>query len=203
MPPKKKGKGKGKGKGKKKGKKDDAALELEDKYKRTMDEIEALKDHLAMRKELTRRAQSVGSQVHDRMAKAEQLLQEHVDDQKAINADMTRQYKTMQTEMGLKIHQLETELGKTRAHLDQTKEELKNTQHERDRLVKERDDEIGALKVKVSAMEKSYEGVLREALDTLQQKMVEAKSRWEDHSTGVHGKAKQVLLELGLNPLHI
>ena len=30
-----------------------------------------------------------------------------------IVSDMTRQYKTMQTEMGLRIHQLETELERT------------------------------------------------------------------------------------------
>lgn len=42
MPPKKKGKGKKK-------KKDDAELQLEEKYQKTMDEIEALKDHLAKR----------------------------------------------------------------------------------------------------------------------------------------------------------
>lgn len=39
MPPKKKGKKK----------KDDAELILEENYKKTMDEIEALKDHLAKR----------------------------------------------------------------------------------------------------------------------------------------------------------
>ena len=37
-----------------------------------------------------------------------------------IPADMTRQYKTMQTEMGLRIHQLETELQRTRAQLGKT-----------------------------------------------------------------------------------
>ncbi|KAK7105226.1 dynein regulatory complex protein 12-like [Littorina saxatilis] len=203
MPPKKKGKGKGKGKGKKKGKKDDATLELEDKYKRTMDEIEALKDHLAIRKEYTRRAQSASHQVQERMSKAETMLQEHVSDQKSINADMTRQYKTMQTEMGLKIHHLEAELIRTRTHLDMTKEELKSTQEERDRMVKERDEEIHSLNIKVSSMEKAYEVILREALDNLTMKITDARKQWENKTTHIHGKAKQVLLELGLNPLDI
>ena len=44
---------------------------------------------------------------------------------------------------------------------EQTKEEVKNTQEERDRMVKERDEEIAALKVKVNSMENAYEGVLR------------------------------------------
>lgn len=44
--------------------------------------------HLAVRKEYTRRAQSASAQVHDRMAKAEQMLNEHIEDQKAINAGL-------------------------------------------------------------------------------------------------------------------
>ena len=32
----------------------------------------------------------------------------------AFPSDMTRQYKTMQTEMGLRIHKLETDLLRTR-----------------------------------------------------------------------------------------
>lgn len=203
MPPKKKGKGKGKGKGKKKGKKDDAALALDDKYKRTMDEIEALKDHLAIRKEYTRQAQAASQAVSARMAKAEQMLQEHVDDQKSINADMTRQYKTMQTEMGHKVHHLETELQRTRTTLGNTKDQLRETQLERDRITKEKDGEIALLKHKVDSMEKAYESLLREALDNLGNKITAARDSWGSSGAKVQGKAKTLLLELGLNPLHI
>ena len=34
-------------------------------------------------------------------------------------------------------------------------------------------------------------------------KISEAKKQWENNTTTIHSKAKQVLLELGLNPLHI
>ena len=47
---------------------------------------------VAIRKEFTRRAQSASAQVHERMAKAEQLLEEHVEDQKAINAGLYHLY---------------------------------------------------------------------------------------------------------------
>jgi hypothetical protein len=43
----------------------------------------------------------------------------------------------------------------------------------------------------------------QEALDNLQIKIGEAKKNWEANTTVIHGKAKQVLLELGLNPLYI
>jgi len=201
MPPKKK---KGKGKGKKKGKKkDDATLELEDKYKRTMDEINALKDHLSIRREFTRRAKSASADMAKKMDETNKELEEHKEDQKAINADMTRQYKTMQTEMGLRIHQLETELGRTRTQLSSTQAELKQSYEDRERIVKEKDNEIVDLKMKIDQMEQAYENVLREALDTLMHKLDLAKEKWEDQSAMIQTKNKQTLLEFGLNPLDI
>ncbi|XP_005107500.1 coiled-coil domain-containing protein 153 [Aplysia californica] len=203
MPPKKK-KGKGKGKGKKKGKKkDDAQLELEDKYKRTMDEINALKDHLAIRREFTRRAKSASADMAKKMEEAEKELEEHKDDQKAINADMTRQYKTMQTEMGLRIHQLETELGRTRTQLSSTEAELRKSYEDRKKMMEERENEIVDLKLKIDSMEQAYENVLREALDTLMQKLDVAKGQWEEQSAMIQTKNKQTLLEFGLNPLDV
>ncbi|GFR61790.1 coiled-coil domain-containing protein 153-like [Elysia marginata] len=198
MPPKKK---KGKGKGKKKGKKkDDTQLELEDKFKKTMDEIEALKDHLATRRELTRRSKSASAEMARKKEEAEKELEEHKEDQKAINADMTRQYKTMQTEMGLRIHQLETELGRTRSQLSSTEAELRKSY---EKMIEQRDSEIMDLRLKIDSMEKAYENVLREALDNLMKKLDDAKELWEGRSSIIQGKNKQTLLDFGLNPLDI
>lgn len=199
MPPKKKKKGKG---GKKK-KKDDATLELEDKYKRTVDEIEALKDHLAIRKELSRRATGLSDEIRSKMKDAEKTLEEHKSDQKAINADMTRQYKTMQTEMGLRIHKLETDLLRTRQLLGTTEAELKKTQEEKDKMMKEKDDEINRLQMKIDGMEKDYERIVDEALDNLIQKIDMAKEKWEEKATLVQVNNKHLLMEFGLNPLEL
>ncbi|KAH9492597.1 hypothetical protein Btru_024030 [Bulinus truncatus] len=203
MPPKKK---KGKGKGKRKGKgakKDDAKLELEDSYKRTLDEIAALKDHLAVRRELTRRAQSASVEISKKMEETERLLEEHKLDQKDINADMTRQYKTMQTEMGLTIHQLETELSRTRSQLSAAKAELKKSYEDQKKMIDEKDVIIKDLKLKIDSMEKAYENVLRETLDNLIVKLDAAKLLWDKHSSLIQSKNKQTLLEFGLNPLDI
>lgn len=199
MPPKKKKKGKG---GKKK-KKDDATLELEDKYKRTVDEIEALKDHLAIRKELSRRATGLSDEIRNKMKETEKSLEEHKSDQKAINADMTRQYKTMQTEMGLRIHKLETDLLRTRGQLASTEAELKKTQEEKDKMMREKDDEINRLQMKIDGMEKDYERIVDEALDNLIQKIDHAKEKWEEKATLVQVNNKHLLMEFGLNPLEL
>ncbi|CAG5133305.1 unnamed protein product, partial [Candidula unifasciata] len=176
-------------------------LELEDKYKRTKDEIAALKDHLAMRRELTRRSKSASSEMSKRVEETEKELQEHKEDQKAINADMTRQYKTMQTEMGLRIHQLELELRRTQKELSSTQAELKKSYEDRNSMIEERDTEITDLKMKISMMEQAYESVIREALDNLVRKLDDSKDKWESRSSLIQVRNKQTLLDFGLNPL--
>jgi len=116
---------------------------------------------------------------------------------------MTRQYKTMQTEMGLRIHQLETELGRTRTQLSATEAELKKSYEDRKKMLEERENEIVDLKLKIDSMEQAYENVLREALDTLMHKLDLAKDHWETQSAMIQTKNKQTLLEFGLNPLDI
>ncbi|XP_052804423.1 coiled-coil domain-containing protein 153-like [Mya arenaria] len=200
MPAKKKKGKKGK-KGKKK--KDDATLELEDKYQRTVNEIEALKDHLAIRKEFSRKAHGAEDEMRSKVRETEKNLEKHQTDQKAINADMTRQYKTMQTEMSLRIHKLETDLLRTRQLLSTTEADLKRVTEEKERMTKEKDEEIDGLNIKIDGMEKDYERILDETLDSLMAKIDAAKEKWEEKATLVQVNNKHVLMEFGLNPLEL
>ncbi|XP_070548533.1 dynein regulatory complex protein 12-like [Ptychodera flava] len=202
MPPKKKGKGKGKKKGKKK-KKDDVELTIEDKYKQTIHQIESLKDHLAYRKELARRSQAASEEWKARMKSAQDDLQTHHLDQKDITSDMTRQYKTMQTEMGLRVHQLEGELQRVKLQLSSTEQELKKTKEAKERITKEKDQKIEELQAKIDSMELSYEGVLHDALDNMMAKVDAARDSWQEQATKIHEHNKKLLLEFGLNPLDI
>ncbi|XP_077985505.1 dynein regulatory complex protein 12-like [Glandiceps talaboti] len=202
MPPKKKGKGKGKKKGKKK-KKDDVELTIEDKYKQTIHQIDALKDHLAYRKELARRSQAASDEWKIRMNTAKDDLEQHHIDQRDVTSDMTRQYKTMQTEMGLRIHTLEGELQRVNLKLANTELDLKNTTEEKERITKEKNEKIEELQLKIDSMERSYEGVLHDALDNMMAKVDAARDRWQDQATNIHEHNKKLLLEFGLNPLDI
>ncbi|XP_033641363.1 coiled-coil domain-containing protein 153-like [Asterias rubens] len=201
MPPKKKGKGKGK-KGKKK-KKNDAELTIEDKYKQTLNEIEALKDHLSSRKDLARRSQSHSEEWKMKMKIAQEDLDQQKTDQRDVTSDMTRQYKTMQTEMGVRVHQLEADLAKTKTQLARTQHELKSTKEQKEQMTKEKDGTIAELEDKIKNMEFSYENMLHEALDNLVLKLDAAKKRWTNEATHIHGVQKEKLLEFGLNPLDI
>ena len=66
-------------------------MTIEDKYKRTLHEIEALKDHLANRKELARRAQSHSEEWKSRMRGAEDELTQQKIDQKDVTSGKEQQ----------------------------------------------------------------------------------------------------------------
>ncbi|XP_069117882.1 dynein regulatory complex protein 12-like [Argopecten irradians] len=172
MPPKKK---KGKGKGKKK-KKDDASLELEDKYKKTMTEIEALKDHLAIRKEIARKSQAMGNMMKSRMADAQKDMEEQKADQKAINSEMALAYTSMQTTLQLKVHTLDMKLMQTEAKLKETEKKLRETEDEKERITREKDEEIEKLNLNIRVMRKEYIRILDESLNSLVSKIDDAKS---------------------------
>jgi len=202
MPPKKK---KGKGKGKKKKKKDGEKTELtvEEKYKRTMDEIEVLKDELAARTELSRRSRDASEKMKEKMMAAKDEVDKEQQNKLDISSDLTRQYKTMQSEMALRIHVLEQTVVKLRDQLASTETELKKTQKDRDDIRREKDEIIANLQLKIELLESSYESILHSALDSMSQKLEDAQKRWVSQSSEVQQRNKELLLEFGLNPLEI
>ncbi|XP_067943620.1 dynein regulatory complex protein 12-like [Watersipora subatra] len=193
MPPKKKGKKK----------KDDAELKLEEKYQRTMGEIEALKDQLSKRKEVARRAKSAGLELKDKMKEAEQLLTTQQADQKSVSADMTRQYKTMQTEMNLRIHQLESERDRLQIELEKTQTTLQTTIKVKDDEIAQRDRRIADLNMQMRDLKKDIGVLVQDSFTTLLLKLEEARKNWEEKSTLIQARNKQVLMEFHLNPLEI
>ncbi|XP_014350708.1 coiled-coil domain-containing protein 153 [Latimeria chalumnae] len=199
MPPKKRAKGKKK-KGKKKPVDDNA---VEEKYKKASLEVEVLKDHLALRRNMCREAQACKEGLKLKLLTLERDLEDERDDKMVINADMTRQYKTMQTDMGIQVHQLEIEVSRLRQQLATCQQELQTTCEEKAWIVKEKDEMIIELQGKIDNMETEYEKILHESLDTLLAKLETAKFRWNDQATALHFQYKQKLLDFGLNPLDI
>lgn len=201
MPPKKK-KGKGKGKKGKKGKKKDAAKE-EDKYKKTVREIEILKEHLAHRNEIARRSQAQASDWRERVQEMQDNLDKQKLEQKDVSAELTRQYKTMHTDMDIRMRELNTEVEHLRQQVSNARQELATAKREKEEMEKEKNEKIRMLEKRIDEMEISYEGVLTEALDSLIGKIDQAKDKWEQEGIKIQEQTKTTLLEFGLNPLDI
>eukprot|EP00794_Sanderia_malayensis_P010815 gene10815-11970_t len=198
MPPKKKA-----GKGKKKKKDDKDELNIEEKYKKTLFEIESMKEHLAMRTDLARRAQSKSEEMKEKMLKAKDTIEAEKQNKLEISADLTRQYKTMQTELTLRVHNLEKHLAILQDQLTLTQRELKKTKEEKKQITEEKDLIIENLQFKIDNMESAYENILHDALDVMGDKIEAAKERWKVESTSIQENNRRLLLEFGLNPLDI
>lgn len=146
---------------------------------------------------------SAGIELKDKMKEAEELLTKQQADQKSISSDMTRQYKTMQTEMNLRIHQLESERDRLQIELEKTQILLKNTIKTKDKEIATRDQKIKELEKKIKELSYDFEILMRDSFNALLVKLDEARKGWEDKSTLIQAKNKQVLMEFHLNPLDI
>ena len=115
------------------------------------------------------------------MGDMETVFSEREETQKAVRSEMIRQYKTMQTDMILKTHNLEHELQVTRNKLgsqvplllnvcdctravfsptDQVSSELKKVKEEKERLEKDKNEEITQLKTRIDLMESHFHRIL-------------------------------------------
>jgi tRNA/tmRNA/rRNA uracil-C5-methylase (TrmA/RlmC/RlmD family) len=196
MPPKK-GKGK-KGKGKK-GKKSNGELTDDDKHKRTLLEVEILKDRLAFRNEFSRRSKAPYEEMRSKMDDTNTNLEELEHTHKSANAFLTNQYKILQVENGIKIHNLESELNAVRKQLDDNEQKLKTMSLNSKQIINEKEERINDLQRKIENMEIAYESIIHNTFDSFIENLNESKTKWSKSNTEVQAKNKKLLTELGFN----
>ncbi|XP_065889657.1 dynein regulatory complex protein 12-like [Dysidea avara] len=196
---KKKGKKKAK-KGKKKdGGKDGFELALEERYRRTLLEIDSLKEDLVQRTEQSRKSRQAETTMKDKLDDAQGTISLEKSSKREISIDMTRQYKTMQMQLENKIETLEGMMKKLQGELEETKQKLADVTIERDILKKEKEEQLALLNDKLSTMEKSYESILQDTLDDMGTRMEGLRLKWDKESQLIEQKNRQVLLEFGVS----
>lgn len=174
---------------------------MEEKYKKSLAEIESLRDHLNIRKDHARKSQSVCEQWKERMLQAHEELEVYAGDYKSVRADMTRQYKTMQNEFLIHAQELEIENSKLRERLAEREDQLETLTLNQERVVKEKNEKIEDLQIQIRHMEKAYEGILYKTLDSLNEKLANAYAEWEKESMWIQVKHKEELMSFGIKPL--
>lgn len=176
---------------------------IEEKYQQTMQKIESLQDHLAMRTEIARRSQLQSSDLRDRMQKANDEIEEERKSKHDISSDLIRQYKSMQNDLNQKIYNLEKKILELTNQLSNTEQELTSERREKQQIIEEKDATILNLERRLDHIENAYENILHDAFDMIVDKMNEARKLWKDESMEIQSKNKKLLLKFGLNPLDI
>ncbi|GAB1294110.1 Coiled-coil domain-containing protein 153 [Apodemus speciosus] len=116
MPPKTKGKGRKAGARKKK-KNSSPGVEAEAKHRRVLLEKELLQDHLALQREETRRAKASEDRLKQRLQGLAAELERTRSEGKAVYAEMSRQRRALQEELGSRSKLLEEEVRGLREQL--------------------------------------------------------------------------------------
>ncbi|XP_035011119.1 coiled-coil domain-containing protein 153 [Hippoglossus stenolepis] len=184
-------------------KQDKSDNDLEAKYRRSVLDVAILHDHIAVQCESVRTVQSDRIDLRRRVRDMEQNLQHERQDHRDVNSNISRQYKTMQTELTNKAKRLETEVSQLNEELALCQEELSKEKREREQMEQEKDATIAELQHKLDNMETDYEKILHETLDSLTSQLSAARQRWEDTSTTSHQNYQGLLSEFGLNALDI
>ncbi|CAF0924540.1 unnamed protein product [Rotaria sordida] len=195
MPPKKKGKGK-----KKKGG-DDSEMEV--KIKQSQHEVDALKDQMAYRRELSRRSLSIADNYREQMHTAQANIEELQSDMKAVSSGLTQQYKTMQMELGFKITQLEMELGSTKTRLHLTDQELTQQRIQYEKMQRDKDAHIQMLDGKISNLETSFENLIDIGFNNILTRLNEEKQKWDIKMDTIFDENKRSLRNLNLIHLEV
>ncbi len=195
MPPKKKGKGK-----KKKGS-DDSEMEV--KYKQSQHEVDALKDQMAYRRELSRRSLAIADNYREQIKSAQEDVEGLQSDIKAVSSGLTQQYKTMQMELGFKITQLEMELGSTKTRLNATDQELSQQRLQYDKMQRDKDAHIKMLDGKILNLETSFENLIDIGFNNILTRLNEDKQRWNTKMDGIFDENKRSLRNLNLIHLEV
>lgn len=197
MPPKKKGKKK------QKKKVEENEPTLEEKYQRTIQQIDSLQDHLALQTETVRRSRAMSTTLREHVKEAYKHVEEEKYDKHEISSDLIRQYKKMRTDLTNKTTMLQLNLARLKKKLDETETELMQEKEEKLKITKEKDQIIAELEYKIEHMESMYENILHDAFDMMSERLMVTKHAWQDQINDVLGKNKDILLSLGLNPLDI
>nr|XP_019943804.1 PREDICTED: coiled-coil domain-containing protein 153 [Paralichthys olivaceus] len=177
--------------------------DLEAKYRRSVLDVAILQDHIAVQCESVRTVQSDRIDLRRRVRDMEQKLQHERQDHRDVNSNISRQYKTMQTELTDKTKRLEKEVSQLNEELALCQEELRKEKGEREKMEQEKDATIAELQRKLDNMETDYEKILHDTLDSLTSQLSVARQRWEGTSTTFHQNSQGLLSEFGLNALDI
>ncbi|EDV25669.1 uncharacterized protein TRIADDRAFT_56006 [Trichoplax adhaerens] len=150
--------------------------------------------------EITRRAKEASDIWKVKMRSAEDDIEEEKKTKLDLTSDLARQYKTMQMEMALKIHSLESTVANLNEKIYKLEEELKSTKSDKDEIIRQKNFTIQELQLRIDDMEATYEAIVNEALDDLSEEVDTSRARWEKQASLLELENRQALMEFGLNP---
>ena len=99
-----------------------------------------------------------------------------------IVADMTRQFKSMQEELTLKVTDLENQSITNNENIKVLKSEYENLNTLKNDIENQKNEEIKQLKNRIDEMSSEFAEMLKETLHKMQQRIEQANEQWENEN---------------------
>ncbi|XP_077161969.1 dynein regulatory complex protein 12 isoform X2 [Paroedura picta] len=192
-----------KGKGKKGGKQKKVEVADEESYRKKTLEVETLKQHLVLQRDVTRHAMADSEGLKQRLAELEKELGEARGDKQDIYEEMIREFQQLQRRTDRRIQRLEAETQSLQEQLAVCQEDVRQSRAEKEKMQEEKEEAIAKAQRKIDEMETEYEKILHGCLDLVLSKLEAAKLGWEEEATTLHLEYKDRLKEFGLNPQEV
>mmetsp|Transcript_5966 Transcript_5966/g.4506 ORF Transcript_5966/g.4506 Transcript_5966/m.4506 type:complete len:133 (-) Transcript_5966:32-430(-) len=110
------------------------------------------------------------------------ILEEKRKQTKDIVADMTRQFKSMQEELTLRITDLESQSVQNNDTIKYLKSEFERGTQEKNDIENQKNEEIQMLKNRIDEMSSTFAEMLKETLQKMQQRIEQANEQWENEN---------------------
>ncbi|XP_048369508.1 coiled-coil domain-containing protein 153 isoform X2 [Sphaerodactylus townsendi] len=149
-----------KGKGKKGGKQKKTTVADEEKYRKSLLEVETLKQHLVLRRDVARQAMADSEGLKQRLAELEQELKEARGDKQDIYEEMIRQFQQLQHQTDTRIQRLEAETQSLQEQLAACREDVQQSRADKAKMQEEKEEAISKMQRKIDSMETEYEKIL-------------------------------------------
>eukprot|EP00899_Mesostigma_viride_P018285 jgi/Mesvir1/26458/Mv16133-RA.1 len=153
--------------------------------KRAEAEILALQRQLADRQHEVMRARTEEKEWREKVRAMHSLLDEQKEGTLDITTDMSRQYKSMQEQLIRRIDELEEKNAVLKEQLDLKQLTIDELLMEKDNMNVAHERTVGELRSKMEEMAQEFSDMLKETLDNMTARVVNAESRpeqglWDD-----------------------
>ncbi|ORY37959.1 hypothetical protein BCR33DRAFT_854415 [Rhizoclosmatium globosum] len=155
-------------------------LDSQEKLNKTSLEIDTLLKELEHETLLNDRLKSASQIQRSRIENLTVELENKQVDRLEITSDMSRQYKSMQSEMTAKINSLEAQVADLKAKLAQSQASSQESTKEYLRIIAIKDEVIEEQNVKMSYMSAEFESMLNETLQKMSRKLDIVSNRWKE-----------------------
>lgn len=157
---------------------DSPELDAFDKLAKATLEISALHRELEIKSDIIERQKITVDTQRTKIDDLQACLEQRTQDRIAVTADMTRQYKTIQSQLVDKVNDLQRESLDYKMRLVQLQGHFAETGRMHEAKLKEREKVIDDQKLKMAYMTQEFEGMLNVTMTRITTKLDKVTQKW-------------------------